>query len=75
MLESFTSQQWKLLSKFYKDPVRFKDPTSIYAIAASYIDSTYPTGRTFAERAAMHRTGTMVVPTCSCGNKVWVMQR
>ena len=70
MLESFTSQQWKFLSKFYKDPVRFKDSTGIYAKAASYIDSTYPTGRTFAERAAMHRSDMMVVPLCSCGSKV-----
>ena len=69
-IESLTPQQWKLLSKFYKDPVRFKDSTGIYTKAATFIDSTYTTGRTFAERCMMHRNNQPTVPKCSCGNYV-----
>lgn len=70
MIENFTSQQWRLLTKFIQDPVKFKNDSTIYTEAIKEIDSLDLDGRDFRERAAMYRNNLKKVPLCKCGNKV-----
>ena len=65
-----TKQEWNLLSKWLKNPQKFKDPGGKFSSAAQYINATYPEGRDFSERAAMHRNGVYRIPRCVCGEKV-----
>ena len=63
-----TTQEWKLISKHYANPKRFKDPHGKYGKLIPLIEQLE--GRTFAERAAMYRNGIASVPRCKCGAMV-----
>ncbi|MHB8123751.1 MAG: PDDEXK family nuclease [Desulfuromonadaceae bacterium] len=63
-----TTQEWKLISKHYANPKRFKDPHGKFGKLIPLIEQLE--GRTFAERAAMYRNGIASVPRCKCGAMV-----